>query len=1045
MSNLNDFRILKNGTLKKYSGNDTVVTIPEGVTKIDDKAFIDCGALERVIIPDGVTSIGEYAFCRCKKLENITIPDSVTEIGTGAFLGCCELKCVTIPNGVTTLKFKTFGWCENLTNITIPNSVTSIGLCAFEVCKKLESVTIPDSVTEIGNSAFSRCYELKYVTISNNVTKIGETAFYYCTKLESVIIPDSVTEIGNEAFAGCQELKNVTVPDGLRFLSTVFNKCGNLVDDNGFRIVGKVLCGYFGKECDVTVPRGISRINDGAFRPADSFLRSVTIPNSVTSIGEYAFYNCEKLESVTISDSVTEIGEHAFCLCKNLKSIVIPDSVKTVGQTAFYHTGIESLVVEGAASIQKYAFSGCDNLKSIKLSDSAQIAMSFGDYISSDELVQMLLPYHKSMTDATLKNYIFLRYWEKLDNDMVYDIFIHHQKKPALDFYVTSIKNPKGLGKRILASLPETMSAKECTLVVNYITLFPVDENKEIIQKLYTLLKSQKNSNKYVEQLEKNSLVKPLLHEGNKQKLSEIESKLKTATQVQNIPLSGLSTLIKNFYGLTNEKLPTLKDINGKAVPSQVLLYLLVAHSVSNIDGRIQQNEQDRADIHPEVADIIALIDADSLQSAMLKLAKDYLGSDNKKQCLAYPICRYANDATMAKLTAMAPQWRSASRGNDTPPFSTFRDACCYNNTRVAMMFVDKYGWLWEYASIRGTDEDTIRDMYLSDVGLDPKGRREYDLGNQTVTAVLQKDLSLLVELPDGKTAKSIPKKGTDEAKYVEANEHFTEMKKSIKKIVKNRKDNLFGDFLSGNARKASDWQAAYMDNPLLRSVGELLVWQQGKSTFTIGENGLITVDGSPYTLSDKKIAVAHPLEMTKGDIAAWQQYFVSHGLKQPFEQVWEPVVNAEDVSEDRYAGCMIPYYRFVGQAKRGITVTDFNYHDDIEIDVEDCRTEIERIDWERHMINMSDRFEIQKFAFKKLTRQVNHIIAYFDRITVYERIRKDDVSVKNILSQFTLAQIADFIKVANENNAVNVSALLLNYKNEHFADFDPMDEFVLE
>ena len=160
---------------------------------------------------------------------------------------------------------------------------------------------------------------------------------------------------------------------------------------------------------------------------------------------------------------------------------------------------------------------------------------------------------------------------------------------------------------------------------------------------------------------------------------------------------------------------------------------------------------------------------------------------------------------------------------------------------------------------------------------------------------------------------------------------------------------------------------------------------------------------------------------------------------------MWEPVRKSEEIAKDRYAGCMIPYYRFVGQEKHGIHVTDEDYHNEITIEIDGCDTDIERIDWQRHAIDMNDCFEVKSFGFKKYTRQVNHIVAYLDRVTVWDRVRKDDLTVMDLMPGFTLAQITEFIAAAQEANATNVLAELLNYKNANFADFDPMDEFTLE
>ena len=351
----------------------------------------------------------------------------------------------------------------------------------------------------------------------------------------------------------------------------------------------------------------------------------------------------------------------------------------------------------------------------------------------------------------------------------------------------------------------------------------------------------------------------------------------------------------------------------------------------------------------------------------------------------------------------------------------------------------------WAFSGCTNLTNINRHDCDLSDVGLNEQGGKVYDLGNQTVTARLQKDLSFIVELPNGKTAKSLPKKGADTEKYETTKKDFSEMKKSVKKILKNRGKVLFEDFLSGKKRNSDDWQSAYLHNPLLREAASLVVWAQGKNTFTLTENGAINSAEQPYTITDKPIKVAHPMEMDGNDITAWQKYFTNHSLRQPFAQVWEPVRKPEDIAKDRYAGCMIPYYRFLNQEKHGISVEDYDFHNDIEITIDQCNTVILRIDWSRHEINVEDCFEVTEFGFDNYTRQVNHIVAYLDRVTVWDRVRKDDVSVMDLMPGFTLAQITDFIAAAQEANAVNVLAALLEYKNNNFADFDPMDEFTLE
>ena len=134
-----------------------------------------------------------------------------------------------------------------------------------------------------------------------------------------------------------------------------------------------------------------------------------------------------------------------------------------------------------------------------------------------------------------------------------------------------------------------------------------------------------------------------------------------------------------------------------------------------------------------------------------------------------------------------------------------------------------------------------------------------------------------------------------------------------------------------------------------------------------------------------------------------------------------------------------------MNQKKHGISVEDYDFHNNIEISFKGCNADVERIDWLSHMISPDDRFEVKSFTFKEYTRQVNHIVAYLDKATIYNRVINDDTTVAQYLHNLTLAQLSKFIELAAENNCPNVSAILLEYKKENFKDVDAMAEFTLE
>ena len=365
-----------------YSGSETNVEIPASINGLP------------------VTKIDGYAFENCTGLTEITIPDSVTSIDWCAFSGCTGLTEITIPDSVTSIGYAAFGHCTGLTSINADinsNHYSSIDgvlfskdkscLISYPIGKSSKKYTIPDSVTSIGQVAFGDCTGLTEITIPNSVTSIEEYAFSDCTGLTEITIPDSVTSISGSAFWGCTGLTAINADVNSNHYSSID---GVLFSKDKSCLISYPI-GKSNKK--YTIPDSVTSIGSYAFSGCTGLIET-TIPDSVTSIGGFAFSNCTGLTSITIPNSVTSIDAWTFEGCTGLTSITIPDSVTNIGYNAFSNTAWYENQPDGLVYAGKlvYTYKGemPENTELILNNDTSGIANGAFEYRT--ELTSITIP-----------------------------------------------------------------------------------------------------------------------------------------------------------------------------------------------------------------------------------------------------------------------------------------------------------------------------------------------------------------------------------------------------------------------------------------------------------------------------------------------------------------------------------------------------------------------------------------------------------------------------------------------------------------------------
>lgn len=390
---------------QKYSG---AIVIPAKVTNngneytvtaISDRAFNECVSLTSVSFPNTLTTVGSYAFEMCGALAKLEFPANITSIGEYSFQGCRNLTTLVLPEKLTAVSNGLLVSCDALESLVIPASVTRIGDWAFNYASALTAIELPDAVKSIGEGAFYGCYALTSLNLGKNVETISNNAFGECSELTSIDLPASIKSIGNNVFTNCEKLAAINVEEG----------CTIMASYHGAVFTPDLKELRFGPPAikEVVVPDECEKINAYAF--AYGKVEKVTGCKNLLVIDEYAFTGCKRLtyielgnklttladdalsttaiEYITLPESLTSMGNRAFENCGELKSIVIPDKVPEIGNYCFFNCmSLESATWgKGVRSMGEYAFRNCPNLTSMICKPISPVRIYDETYFDKDQ------------------------------------------------------------------------------------------------------------------------------------------------------------------------------------------------------------------------------------------------------------------------------------------------------------------------------------------------------------------------------------------------------------------------------------------------------------------------------------------------------------------------------------------------------------------------------------------------------------------------------------------------------------------------------------
>jgi|GEM_PF-4274627 len=813
--------------------------------------------------------------------------------------------------------------------------------------------------------------------------------------------------------------------------------------------------------------------------------KCVVLPDSVESIGGAAFVRLnagvprgktnvsadsgEGMEEIRLPETLKVINTGAFIGCKKLKKVVIAESCSPLICDYAFRDCPELADENGFIIVNRALVDYAGKAKEVQIPDGV-------DTICNHIFTQLLFRkvyFPKSIKWVVVEDVRlpidYLQQKEKVNVDLVvhqiniaWKFFARDKDYAALQLFQTSKKiqetiapyvnkNPDATLQLMCELLEEKGSASHYQKAADYLFAHKTAVRQESIDRLYDLAVNAK-AKKTVELLtpytSKNA-------EMNETQIvpADVKDPIELFCSEHFVPYAIEKSMKK--AGISSSILSTIRYKHSDVTASPFVVGCALAPYVDqlkDIPKRIgdYKTNYSRFEIVPDADTVAESLDKGSLCAALGILLGDHLPTTKS---ILVPYGRYASGKQIAALNTRLKEWAKwdtyAAIGRSAIIIA--HGAMLLNDTREALMLADKLGLLDAAARIRNTTADVLRDTVISDFSFDADGKKKYDLGGTTVEVSLRDDLALqIVDLKTGKSIKAVPKKGNEERKVALAAAEIADTKKNIKKAISNRVDTLKKEFVSNDSHRAEDWIKSYLNNPVIRQIGRLVVWQcndkmSGTSfSFMLKEDGsFIASDGKTVKIpNDAQIAVAHPLTMDPSELFRWRTYLRENSIAQPFTQIFEPVYSVDLTAVvKRYSGIRLPFFLVKKLEKEG-----FEIYGDAEngfgarlryggIRIGFFLNSPSRI-YSPKMIPVKEEVTLGTMSIttKKMTKLLNHVLYTMDGLSIQSVIQSNRVDMLVMQEEhLTEKNILPLIDAAQEAGSTDCLLWLMNYKNEHF------------